>query len=309
MDIIISASLAFDRIMDFQGHFKDHIMPDKIHVLSVCFTVDKLVEKKGGVASNIAYTLNLLGEKSKIVATAGSDFDGYKQYLESLNIATDGIMIIKEDLTASARIITDKSDNQITAFHPGAMNYSHLINLKDIDFDKTKAIVLVGPDGKEGMIKRSVECKELNIPYIFDPGQQLNVFNGEELKLLIDGAKILIVNDYELEVVQTKTGLSLEDLLGQVETLITTLGEKGSVIYSGGNKIEIPPVKVANSIDPTGAGDAYRAGLLKGLVNGWDWEKTGRTASLCGAYAVEKYGTQEHKYSLEEFEQRFKESF
>lgn len=309
MDIIISSSLAYDRIMDFADHFKNHIMPDKIHILSVSFFIQKLEEKKGGVAGNIAYNLSLLGEKPKIIATVGKDFEPYLEYLKNLNIDTSGIKILPDQFTAMAQIINDLSNNQITAFYPGAMVFSDQLSLQDLDFDKQNAIVLIGPDNKDTVIKRSKECQELGLPYIFDPGQQLTVFTGEDLKPIIAGAKILIVNDYELSLVQQYTGYSLENLLEKLETLIVTLGEKGSVIYNGGNKIEIPAAKIAKAVDPTGAGDAYRAGLLKGLVNGWDWEKTGRTASLCGAYAVEKYGTQEHRFSLEEFEKRFKENF
>lgn len=308
MDIIISASLAYDQIMDFPGYFKDHIMPDKIHVLSVSFTIDKLVEKKGGVAGNIAYTLKLLGEDPKIVATAGKDFGNYQKYLKDLKIDTSGIKIIEDEFTASARIITDKADNQITAFHPGAMNFSHQASLKDLEFDKNNVIVLIGPDSKEGMKKRAEECLKLDIPYIFDPGQSMVLWSGEELQAMIKSAKILIINDYELEMVQKITGWNFDEALDKVEILITTLGENGSVIYSAKRKFEIPAVKV-KTVDPTGAGDAYRAGLLKGLANNWDWEKIGQVAALCGAYAVENYGTQEHQFSLEEFWKRYEENF
>jgi adenosine kinase len=312
--------------MNFPGYFKDHIMPDKIHVLSVAFAIDKLVEKKGGVAGNIAYTLKLLGEKAKIIETVGKDFGGYKKYLEDLGINTDGVKVIENESTASIQIITDKADNQISAFYAGAMNYAHQASLADASFNKNNIIVLIGPDGKEGMKKRARECQELNIPYIFDPGQSMTLWSGEELQEMVNSAKILIVNDYELEMVQKITGWIFEEVLSKVETLIVTLGEKGSVVYCDDTEwrseaspdkaslchskreIKIPAVKV-KAVDPTGAGDAYRAGLLKGLVNNWNWEKTGRVAALCGAYAVEKYGTQEHKFNLEEFGKRFEDEF
>lgn len=297
MDIIISASLAYDKIMDFPGFFKDHIMPDKIHILSVSFFIDKLTEKRGGVAGNIAYSLKLLGENPKIIATAGKDFGDYKNYLEKLKIETRGIKIIKNELTACARIITDKADNQIAAFHSGAMNFSDQASLNDLDFDKNNAIALIGPDSKAGMKKRAQECKKFKIPFIFDPGQSIILWNQNELRQLIKSAKIFIVNDYELELAKERAKWDLDNILNNVNVLIVTLGEKGSVIYDQKKKLKIPAVKAKN-VDPTGAGDAYRAGILKGLANGWDWEKTGRLASFCGACAVEHYGTQEHKISL-----------
>lgn len=297
MDIIISASLAYDKIMDFPGFFKDHIMPDKIHILSVSFFIDKLTEKRGGVAGNIAYSLKLLGENPKIVATAGKDFGDYKNYLEKLKIETKGIKIIKDELTACARIITDRADNQIAAFHAGAMDYSDQVGLNDLKFNKNNAIVLVGADSKAGMKKRVRECKYFKIPFIFDPGQSIVLWKQSELRQIIKSAKILIVNDYELELTKEITEWNLDNILNNVNVLIVTLGEKGSIIYDNKKKLKIPAIKAKN-VDPTGAGDAYRAGILKGLANGWDWERTGRLASFCGACAVEHYGTQEHGRSL-----------
>ena len=301
--IFVSGSLAFDRIMNFPGYFKDNILPDKIHNLNVSFNIEKLEERYGGTAGNIAYNLSLLNLEPVIIGSAGKDFDKYKKYLEEKNIGLDGLKIVEDDFTAAAHIITDKSNNQITGFHMGAMTADTEYNIKQGD------LLIISPGNIHDMLRYQDQAQAINMPYIFDPGQTLPFFQPEELKALVNGAKVLITNDYELELVIKKTGYSKEDILEIVEILVTTNGEKGSTIQKKDDIIEIPCAKPEQVLDPTGAGDAYRAGFIYGLVNDMDLEICGRLGSITAVYAVEKYGTQEHSYSLEEFKIRYKNNF
>ncbi|MFA5353521.1 MAG: carbohydrate kinase family protein [Thermodesulfovibrionales bacterium] len=307
MNIYISGSMAYDRIMDFPGRFSDHILPDKIHILNVCFTVNGMVEKFGGTAGNVAYSLSLLGESPVIMATIGKDYDRYFQWLSSHGISTEGIKVIDEEFTAGAYITTDKADNQITGFNPGAMKHQAGYGLDSVD--PKASIVLIAPGNLSDMKEYAGECRERGIRYICDPGQSLTQWDGASLKEWVGGSFMLITNDYELEMVMTMTGLDKKTLLGLTGTIITTLGEKGSVISSADGDISVPVAAVADVADPTGAGDAYRSGLLKGLSSGYDLEQSARMGAVAAAYAVEKYGTQEQSYSLEEFLQRYMENF
>lgn len=304
MNILISGSLAYDRIMDFHGKFSDHILPEKIHVLNVAFTVNSLTEKFGGTAGNIAYSLSLLGERPIILSTIGRDYHRYYEWLEENNITCEGIRIIDDELTACAYITTDQSDNQITGFNPGAMKYNVTFDLDRLDPEDT--IAIVAPGNLDDMVGLCQEYKSRGIRYIFDPGQQLTSFDKESIVKCIDGAYILISNDYELEMIMEKTGLDRDNLLKKVKIIITTLGEKGSRVCTSGSIIEIPPVKIEKAVDPTGAGDSYRSGLLKGLVEDLDIEKCAAMGSACASFAVEFLGTQEHNFSIEEFQKRLK---
>ncbi len=302
MNILISGSLAYDRIMDFPGRFSDHILPEKIHVLNVAFTVNSLTEKFGGTAGNIAYSLALLGEKPIILSTIGRDYHRYYEWLEQNDISCDGINIIDDELTACAYITTDQSDNQITGFNPGAMKHRVTLDLDKLDPEDT--IAIVAPGNMDDMIGLCREYKSRGIRYIFDPGQQLTSFDKASILECIDGAYILISNDYELEMIMEMTGLDRDGLLKLVSIIITTLGELGSCVRTSDKLTEIPPVKVKNAVDPTGAGDAYRSGLLKGLSQKLDIEECARIGSACASYAVEYIGTQEHRFTMDEFNKR-----
>ncbi len=306
MNIYISGSLAYDRIMDFPGKFSDHILPDKIHILNVCFTVNGMIEKFGGTAGNIAYSLGLLEERPVIIATIGKDYQRYFEWLKINGLALDGIKIIDEEFTAGAYITTDRADNQITGFNPGAMKHR-----SEYSFDKAgqDSITLIGPGNLRDMAEYAAACRREKIPFICDPGQSLTAWNGKELAGWIEGSSCLISNDYELELIMDKTGRDKRGLLSMTKTIVTTLGEKGSMISTGTAEGRVPAAKVADVVDPTGAGDSFRAGFLKGLVTGKDLETAAKMGAVAGAYAVEKYGTQEHRFSFADFTQRYRENF
>lgn len=299
MSILICGSLAFDTIMVFQDQFKNHILPDKIHALSVAFYVPEMRREFGGTAGNIAYNLQLLEGNPLIMATVGEDFAPYTQWLVQHQLDTAHIKTIANSFTAQAFITTDIDDNQITAFHPGAMVESHQNSVKDA---RDVTLAIIAPDGRDGMFQHARECFEAGIPFLFDPGQGLPMFNGEELLHFIDMADYLAVNDYESQIIQDKTGLNLEQLAAKVKALIVTLGGAGSQIYADGQRFDIPCVKAMKIVDPTGCGDAYRAGLLYGMAKGWDWPTCGRLASTMGAIKIESRGGQNHKPSRADIE-------
>jgi adenosine kinase len=306
MNIYISGSLAYDRIMDFPGRFSDHILPDKLHILNVCFTVNGMVEKFGGTAGNVAYSLSLLGERPVVVATIGRDYATYFSWLKKNGIPLEGIRIIEEEFTAGAYITTDMADNQITGFNPGAMKHRAGYSIEKAEGD---SICLIAPGNLADMTGYAVDCREKGIPYICDPGQSLTQWDGKTLREWIKGSVMLITNDYELELVLKMTGEDKKGLLGLTGTLITTLGEKGSLLSSADSDLPIPAAKVKDVVDPTGAGDAYRSGLLKGLAAGKDALTSAKMGTVAAAYAVEKYGTQEHGFSYEGFARRYRENF
>jgi adenosine kinase len=293
--------------MDFPGFFKDYILPDKIHVLNVCFNVNGLQEKFGGTAGNIAYSLGLLGERPTIIATIGKDYATYFEWLRKNNISTDGIEIVPDQFTAGAYITTDRSDNQITGFNPGAMKKATRYDLRAADPEKS--VVLIAPGNLQDMTGYAERCRGLGIPYICDPGQSLTLWTGELMREWIRGSKMLITNDYELEVIMKVTEMTKGDILGLTEMIITTLGDKGSLISTADGDMEVPAAKVADILDPTGAGDAYRAGLLKGMAMDLKIGRAARMGAVAAAYAVEKYGTQEHGYTYEEFAARYRQNF
>jgi adenosine kinase len=306
MTALICGSVAYDNIMVFEDSFKNHILPDKIHMLNVAFLVPKLRREYGGCATNIAYNLKLLGEEPLAMATVGQDFEPYRKRLKALGIRQTHIRVLDDVFTAQAFITTDLSSNQIIAFHPGAMNYSEKNKVADA---KGVKIGMVSPDGRTGMIKHAAQFKKAKIPFIFDPGQGLPMFDGDDLRKFIGQATWVTVNDYEWELLKDRTGWTAEDITSRVEALIVTLGGKGSVIHTKKKTYEIPSVKPKSIQDPTGCGDAYRAGLLYGLLNGLDWETTGRIASLMGSIKIEHQGPQNHTFSLAQFKKRFKAAF
>jgi len=303
MHIIVSGSLAYDRIMNFPGYFSEHILPEKIHVLNVCFQVKGMKEKFGGTAGNIAYALTLMGEKPGISATIGYDYHRYFEWLAQNGISTENIKIIEDEFTASAYITTDRADNQITGFNPGAMEFPSSLNFDKLNPQET--LVIVSPGNLEDMVNYPRVCKAMGIDYIFDPGQSLPMLDARDLVQAIEGCRILISNDYEMDLIMSKTGLNKEALLRRARTIIVTLGELGSKVSTPDCEISIPTVEPRKVEDPTGAGDAYRGGLVSGLVRGKDIEQSSRMGSVCASFAVECYGTQEYRFSPEEFQERF----
>jgi len=298
--------MAYDTIMVFHDKFKNHILPEKVHILNVSFLVPVMRREFGGCAGNIAYNLNLLGEEALTMAVVGHDFEPYSRWMYQNGLSGEFIQALDNQYTGQAYITTDEEGNQITAFHPGAMSFSHL---NSIPTDRDIAIGIVSPDGKDGMILHAEQFVELGIPFIFDPGQGMPMFNCAELLTFIDQATWITLNDYESELMQERTGLTLEEMAGRVEALVVTLGSKGSKVYTQGQCITIPAGKPKAVLDPTGCGDAYRAGLLYGLMNDLDWEMTGRIASLMGAIKIEHHGTQNHAIDIEDFKQRLHENF
>ena len=306
MTALICGSVAYDNIMVFEDSFKNHILPDKIHMLNVAFLVPKLRREFGGCATNIAYNLKLLGEEPLPMATVGQDYEPYRKRLKQLGIKQTHIRQLDNTFTAQAFITTDLSSNQIIAFHPGAMNFSEKNKVADA---KGVKIGMVSPDGRTGMIKHSAQFKKAKIPFIFDPGQGLPMFNGDDLRKFIEQATWVTVNDYEWELLKDRTGWTEKDITSRVEALIITLGGKGSEIHTKDKSITIPAATPKSVQDPTGCGDAYRAGLLYGLLNKLDWETTGRIASLMGSIKIEHQGPQNHKFTLEQFKKRYKAAF
>jgi len=302
MKIIVSGSMAYDRIMDFPGKFSDHILPDKIHTLNVCFQVNGMKENFGGTGGNIAYALTLMGEKPLICATIGHDYQKYFKWLAKNGISTENIKIIADEFTAGAYITTDRSDNQITGFNPGAMKYQSTLDFSKLDPGET--IVIVSPGNFEDMVNYPCACKARGIDYILDPGQSLPMWDKKDLIQTIDGCRILIVNDYELSLIISKTELDKNALLGMAGTIITTLGEQGSQVSTREREIAVPAFKVKKVVDPTGAGDSYRGGLLSGLARGLDIKQCAWMGSVCSSFSVESYGTQEYNFTPEEFNER-----
>jgi len=308
MKVLVSGSLAYDRIMNFNDHFKKYILPHKIHILNVSFTVDNFSENFGGTAGNMAYNLSLLGFEPVILAAAGNDFSHYKKWLIRNKINVGFIKEFKKEKTAAAYIITDKDDNQITSFFQGALKHSYVPKISKI-VAKEKVWAIVAPGNPKDMAYFCRQYQKMAIPYIFDPGQAIPSLTKEDLILGISAAQIFISNDYELELVLNKTGFTIDDIKTKVKLLITTRGPQGSLIYKNKKTFKIPPAKPKNDNDPTGAGDAYRAGLLKGLVENLTIEKIGRLAGLVSIYTVEKYGTQTHHFSWLALKRRYKENF
>lgn len=305
--ILLSGSLAFDYIMNFPGYFEDHILPDKIHVLNVSFLVESLDRQRGGVAGNIAYNLGLLQQPCRVVGSVGNDFDDYAEALEALGVDLSGIWRIDDEVTASAFITTDRSDNQITGFFPGAMSRAAEISV--LEQLEGVRLGVISPTAPDAMERHARELKEAGVPYLYDPGQQIISLSASAIREGIDGAYILACNDYELAMVEEKIGLDREQIVEDVPVVVVTLGELGSTIYAEGDEFEIPSVQAWSVDDPTGAGDGYRAGLIAGYLNGLSWEVAGRVAATAATYVVEQKGTQAHSYTLDEFVERFVEAF
>jgi adenosine kinase len=306
MTALICGSMAYDTVMMFEGRFRDHILPDKLHVLNVAFLTPAMRRNFGGCAGNIAYNLKLLGGEGLIMATVGHDFGPYAEWLDRCGLPRTHVRTVESEFTAQAYITTDLDNNQITAFHPGAMNHSHLNRVSD---SKGVKLGIIAPDGRDGMLAHAEQFAAAGLPFIFDPGQGLPMFGGEDLRAFIERAAWVAVNDYEGSLLSERTGWSLEQVAAKVRALIVTRGAEGSWIFSDGKRLEIPVAKAANIADPTGCGDAYRAGLLYGLERGLDWATTGRIAALLASIKIEQHGTQQHRITLEQFQQRFRADF
>ena len=306
MPTLICGSIAYDTIMVFGDRFKNHILPEQLHILNVAFLVPDMRREFGGCAGNIAYTLKLLEGEPLIMATVGDDYQPYEYRLQKLHIGQRHIRRIPDTFTAQAFITTDLDDNQITAFHPGAMNHSHENHVEEA---KGVTLGIVAPDGREGMLQHAREFQAAGIPFLFDPGQGLPMYSGPELTAFVNQASYVAVNDYEGQMLQERTGMKLEDLARKVKALVVTLGVRGSLILTGGRRIEIPPVTAERVVDPTGCGDAYRAGLLYGIAAGLDWPVTGRLASLLGSIKIAQRGGQNHRFTREEIGQRYRDAF
>ena len=306
MSALICGSIAFDTIMVFHDRFRNHILPEQVHILNVSFLVPELRREFGGCAGNIAYNLALLGGDGRPRGTVGEDFGPYAEWLDRHGIARDHVRVVPGTYTAQAYITTDQDDNQITAFHPGAMSHAHLSRVGDA---RGVTIGLVSPDGRQGMIEHAEQFAAAGIPFMFDPGQGMPLFDGAELQRFASQATWLAFNDYEAKLMAERTGKGPEALAQQAAAVVVTRGAAGSLVFTRQRVYEIPAAPAAAVVDPTGCGDAYRAGLLYGLMNGLDWETTGRIAALMGAVKVEQAGTQNHRCSRDELAARFKEAF
>lgn len=306
MSILVTGSIAYDTIMVFPDRFKNHLLPEQLHILNICFLTPEMRREFGGTAGNIGYNLRLLGEVPTLMATVGEDSQPYLERLDGLGMANGQLKRIGGQFTAQAFITTDLDDNQITAFHPGAMNFSHENKVTDALDAK---LAIVSPDGKEGMLQHARDCAQFGIPFMFDPGQGLPMFSTDELRSFVRQADFVAVNDYEGKMLEEKTGETLESLAKQVKALVVTLGARGSLVMTDGERHEIPCVAAEQVLDPTGCGDAYRAALLHGIAAGWDWPTTARLGAVMGAIKIAHRGGQNHQPSRDEIDSRFRGAF
>ncbi|AJG20972.1 carbohydrate kinase family protein [Cupriavidus basilensis] len=310
MSSLICGSVAYDTIMTFEGHFREHILPDQIHMLNVSFLVPSMRREFGGCAGNIAYTLKLLGGDPLVMATVGVDAEPYLQHLRALDISTEHIRTLPDTFTAQAMITTDLENNQITAFHPGAMNQSQLSQVQDaLGGSNAPGLGIVAPDSREGMLHHARQFADAGVPFIFDLGQAMPLFNGDDLRQFVELASYVTVNDYEAQVLLSRTGWTSDEVAAQVKAFIVTHGEKGATVFADKQKYNIASVKADRVVDPTGCGDAFRGGLLYGIEQGFDWETTGRLASLMGSIKIAHQGPQNHKPSRDEIGERFQSAF
>lgn len=308
MDVLLTGSVAYDYLMTFPGYFQEHILPEQSHQISLSFLVDSLVRRRGGIAPNIAYTMVLLGENPKVLATVGEDFEEYRLLLENKGVDTSLIKVIEGTYTASFFVTTDKANAQIASFYPGAMSHAGELSLHQLE-GALPDLVVVSPNDPAAMGRYIDESKELGVEYVYDPSQQVVRVNGDVLRQGIEGATALFANEYECGLVQNKTGMNKDEILEQVKFMVVTRGEKGSVIYAGGEQYEVAAVPPLRVIDPTGGGDAYRGGFLTGYKRGWDWLTCGQMGALAATYCLENDGPQGQEYTLSEFIERYRQHF
>ena len=307
MDIIFTGSVAYDYLMTFPGLFRDYILPEKLEQISLSFLVNSMVRRRGGIAPNIAYTLALLGGKPRVMATVGEDFTEYRQTLDKAGVDTSLMKVIPGVFTASFFCNTDKSNAQIASFYPGAMDYAGQLSFHDLA--QKPDWVVISPNSPDSMVKYPQECQELGIPYLYDPSQQIPRMSGEDLRLGVQGASALMVNEYEFELIKKQTGLSEAEILAGLRFMVVTRGSEGASIYVDGTEIQTPVVPPKEIVDPTGVGDAFRGGFLTGFSHGLDWDLCGKMGALAATYCLEAMGTQEHSYTPKEFVSRFREHF
>jgi len=307
MDILLTGSVAYDYLMTFPGHFHEQILPERLGSISLSFLVDGMSKQRGGIAPNIAYSMALLGEKPRVMATVGEDFSDYRNWLESKGVDTSLMKVIPGEFTASFFATTDQASAQIASFYPGAMGHSATQSLKDLE--QKPDLVIVSPSAPDAMMKFPAECRELGIPYLYDPSQQVLRLEGHELARDMEGAHFLFCNDYEFGLISKKTGWSLDQILGHVKVLVITRGKDGADLYLGGDSVHIPTVPEEEVVDPTGVGDAFRGGFLAGYSHGFDWKLCGEIGSLAAVYCLEQKGTQTHSYTREQFVERFRKHF
>jgi adenosine kinase len=307
MDIVLTGSVAYDYLMTFPGLFKEYILRDKLEHISLSFLVDSMVKRRGGIAPNIAYTLALLGGKPRVMATVGEDFADYRAFMENVGVDTTLMKVIPGVFTASFFCNTDQSNAQIASFYPGAMDHAGELSFHDLA--QKPDWVVISPNSPDSMVKFPQECQELDIPYLYDPSQQIPRMTGEDLCLGVGGASALMVNDYELELIKKHTGMSEAEILKGLRFMVITRGDEGASIYVDGEEIRTPVVPPKEILDPTGVGDAFRGGFLTGLSHDLDWEICGKMGALAATYCLESKGTQEHHYTPEEYVTRFREHF
>jgi adenosine kinase len=307
MDILISGSVAYDYLMTFPGLFKEQILPERLESISLSFLVDSMTRQRGGIAPNIAYTLALLGERPRLFATVGEDFEDYRAWLEKVGVNTENAKVIPGKFTASFFATTDRANAQIATFYPGAMGDAASLSLKDVK--NRPDLVVVSPTDPVAMMKHAAESRDLAIPYLYDPSQQVLRLEGNEIARDMEGAHFLFVNDYEYGLISKKTGLDLKGMLKHVDVIVITKGAEGAIIYTDGNEVVIPVVPEDRIIDPTGVGDAFRGGFLAAYAHGWDWSLCGQVGSLAAVYVLEQNGTQNHHYSRQEFVKRFRKHY
>jgi len=307
MDIILTGSVAYDYLMTFPGLFKEFILADKLEHISLSFLVDEMVKRRGGIAPNIAYTLALLGGRPRVMATVGEDFADYRTQLEKVGVDTSLMKVIPDVFTASFFCNTDQSNAQIASFYPGAMDHAGELSFHNLA--QKPDWVVISPNSPDSMIKYPQECQELNITYLYDPSQQIPRMTGEELRLGVEGASALMVNDYEFELIKKQTGLGESEIFSDLRFIVITRSDQGASIYVDGKEIRTPVVPPDKILDPTGVGDAFRGGFLTGFSHGLDWEICGKMGALSATYCLEAKGTQEHFYTVQEFVSRFREHF
>lgn len=305
MNIVVTGSIAYDYLMRFPGKFKDHLISDHLHQISVSFLVEQMTKHWGGVGANIAYNMALLGLRPKLLGTAGRDFPDYRRWLESTGVDTSTVQQIDDVFTASFFCNTDEDNNQIASFYSGAMEYAKHYALADV-YDGTPDLVIISPNDPQAMMQLAQECRDRRIPFIYDPSQQVARLSGEELFRDMQGAYVVICNAYEAEVISQKTGKSIDELRRSIDILVITEGERGSRILRNGEEIRVPVFPTTTILDPTGVGDAYRAGFVYGLVAGWDLLLAGQVGALCATYVLEQVGTQNHRFTIPEFIERFR---
>lgn len=308
MNILITGSVAYDYLMTFPGYFRDHILPDRLDSISLSFLVDSLTRRRGGVAPNIAYTLALLGERPRIMATVGEDFEEYRAWLEGIGVDTSGMRVVPGVFTASFFVTTDRANAQIASFYPGGMAYAAELSFRELQGEQPD-LVVISPNDPQAMKQYLMECRQLGIPYLYDPSQQIVRLAGDDLRAGIEGALSLFVNDYEFGLIQKMTGFATEQILAYVKFMVVTRGEQGAVIYAEGREVHTPVVPPRHIADPTGVGDAFRGGFLTGYCHGWDWETCGRMGALAATYCLEEQGPQAHSYTPAEFVTRFRQHF